>query len=493
MKRYETHPLQLYDSLRGRKERFIPIESDHVGLYVCGPTVYSPVHLGNVRTFISFDLIYRYLSHLGYSVCYVRNITDVGHLERDADEGADKITKKARLEQIAPMQVAQRYTLDLHQVLQRFNNTAPDMEPTATGHIPEQIETVEKLLANGLAYAVNGSVYFDVKKYDETNRYGELSRRSIDELIANSRDLQGTTEKKNPQDFALWKKASPQRIMRWKSPWGEGFPGWHLECTTMSTKYLGVPFDIHGGGMDLKFPHHECEIAQAKGAYGKAPANYWLHANMLTLNGQKMSKSTGNTVLPKDLINGTNPFFKSGFHPLVIRFFMMQAHYRSVLDLSDEAIRGAEKGYFKLMNAYKALRNATSAQKSDFDVRGWVGEAYEAMSDDFNTPVLIAKLFEAVHWANQIKAGSASLREADLHLLREKFHTFTFEILGLQPIESEGNFNKLSEVVNVLIEMRAEARADKNWAFSDQIRDRLAAIGIRLQDGADGTRFTLES
>ena len=492
-KHYQIHPLSVYDSLAGRKRSFEPLEAGQVGLYVCGPTVYSPVHLGNVRTFVTFDLIYRYLKHLEYSVRYVRNITDAGHLEEDADEGEDKIAKKARLERLEPMQVVQRYTLDFQQVLREFNTLAPDIEPTATGHIVEQIELTRKLLDRGWAYEVNGSVYFDVKRYDKTHSYGELSRRQLDEMIAHTRALQGSQEKKNPQDFALWKKAPPAHLMRWQSPWGEGFPGWHLECTAMSTKYLGAQFDLHGGGMDLKFPHHECEIAQAKGLHGTSPARYWLHANMLTLNGEKMSKSSGNTVLPRDLLSGENPFFKKAFPASVIRFLMMQAHYRSVLDLSDKAIQAAEKGYLKLMKGAEMLQGVHPGQKSDFDVRGWVEQAYEALSDDFNTPLLLAVLFEAVRWITRLTAKTASLNPTDLEHLREKFHTFTFEVLGLKPLPTQSPSEKLPEVVKILIELRAQARAERDWAQADQIRDRLAALGIQLRDEEGETIFSMEN
>lgn len=493
MERYEAYPLKVYDSLKGEKRRFEPLHAGRVGLYVCGPTVYSPVHLGNTRTFIAFDLIYRYLKHLGYSVRYVRNITDVGHLEYDADTGEDKIAREARRQNREPMEVVQRYTSNFHQVLQAFNCLPPDIEPTATGHLIEQLDAIRALLEKKLAYQVNGSVYFDLEKYETTHRYGALSRRHSDELIAHSRALQGSAEKRNPQDFALWKKAPPSHIMRWTAPWGEGFPGWHLECTAMSTKYLGAQFDLHGGGMDLKFPHHECEIAQGQGLHGKTPARYWLHANMLTLNGEKMSKSTGHHVLPEELIQGTNPLFESGFHPTVIRFFMMQAHYRGVLDLSEEAIEAAGKGYRKLMKGFESLQELQWAQKSDFDVQAWVDRAYRAMSDDFNSPVLIALLFEALGWINRMKAGTASLDETDLKLLREKFRTFIFEVLGLQAIKAPAQQDKLSAVLALLIELRDEARSQKDWARADRIRDRLEAMGIQLKDGKCDTGFTIEN
>lgn len=369
----EKHNLRIYNTISREKEKFETITPDFVGMYVCGPTVYSNVHLGNVRTFLSFDIVYRYLLHLGYKVRYVRNITDVGHLENDGDTGEDKISKKARLEQLEPMEIVQTYTNDFHNVLEQFNAIPPSVEPTATGHLIEQIEWIKILIEKGLAYESHGSVYFDVKKYNEEGyNYGELSNRDIDELMANSRELEGQKEKKNPQDFALWKKASPEHIMRWPSPWSDGFPGWHLECSVMSTKYLGEQFDIHGGGMDLKFPHHECEIAQAKGANGVAPVRYWMHTNMLIMNGQKMSKSTGNIINPQELISGENDIFEKGFDPMVLRFFMLQAHYRSVLDLSNDALVASEKGFNRMMEAYAMIKDLPISEASSVDIQAWV-------------------------------------------------------------------------------------------------------------------------
>lgn len=486
----KEHQLKVHNSLSGQKETFEPINKDYVGMYVCGPTVYSNVHLGNVRTFMSFDMIYRYLKFLGYKVRYVRNITDVGHLLDDSDE--DKISKKARLEQLEPMEIVQKYTVDFHEVLRKFNNFPPNVEPTATGHIVEQIEITQDLIAKGIAYESNGSVYFDVKKYNEEGGdYGVLSNRNIEELFANTRTLDGQDEKRNPQDFALWKKALPEHIMRWPSPWGDGFPGWHLECTVMSTKYLGEQFDIHGGGMDLKFPHHECEIAQAKGAYGHAPVKYWLHANMLTLNGQKMSKSTGNTILPNELITGENDFFEKGFSPMVIRFFMMQAHYRSMLDFSNDALLASEKGYNRLMEAIKTLEGLATSATSSVHIQEWAGKLFAAMDDDFNTPILIAHLFDGVKMINSIKDGSETITAEDLALLSETIKGFVFDVLGILA-EDGGNANtdKLDGVIKMLIDMRVQARTDKNWALSDQIRDQLAELGIQLKDGKDGTTYT---
>ena len=486
----KEHQLKVHNSLSGQKETFTPINKDYVGMYVCGPTVYSNVHLGNVRTFMSFDMIYRYLRFLGYKVRYVRNITDVGHLLDDTDE--DKISKKARLEKLEPMEIVQKYTVDFHEVLRKFNNFPPNVEPTATGHIVEQIEITQDLIAKGLAYESNGSVYFDVKKYNEEGGdYGVLSNRNIDELFANTRTLDGQDEKHNPQDFALWKKALPEHIMRWPSPWGDGFPGWHLECTVMSTKYLGEQFDIHGGGMDLKFPHHECEIAQAKGAYGHSPVKYWLHANMLTLNGQKMSKSTGNTILPNELITGENDFFEKGFSPMVIRFFMMQAHYRSMLDFSNDALLASEKGYNRLMEAIKTLEGLTVASTSSVNIKEWADKLYAAMDDDFNTPILIAHLFDGVKMINSIKDGTETITAQDLELLTTTIKGFVFDVLGIQNEEGgSANTEKLDGVIKMLIDMRVQARTDKNWALSDQIRDQLAALGIQLKDGKEGTTYT---
>lgn len=486
---YEQNDLYIYNSLNRTKEKFIPLNAPHVGLYVCGPTVYSDVHLGNCRTFISFDLIYRYLTHLGYKVRYVRNITDAGHLENDADEGEDKISKKARLEQVEPMEIVQKYTLGFHEVLRKFNTIPPSIEPTATGHIVEQIATVEKILKAGLAYEVNGSVYFDVEKYNEDGNYGKLSGRKIDELMSGSRELDGQSEKRSPLDFAIWKKASPSHIMRWSSPWGEGFPGWHLECSVMSTKYLGEQFDIHGGGMDLKFPHHECEIAQNKAANGEEGVRYWMHGNMLTLNGARMSKSTGNTLLPGELFSGNTEKLEKGFAPAVVRFFMMQAHYGSQLDFSNDALIAAEKGYFRLMEAVNKLDKlpATDEKTISFDVRDWRNKCYAAMNDDFNSPVLISHLFEAARFIN----GAEGLPTDDLRLLQESMHIFVNDILGLENISTDQGGDKLDEVMKMLIRMRARARADKDWALSDKIRDQLAEIGVQLKDGKDGTIYSL--
>jgi len=485
--------LKLYNSLTGEKEIFKPILEGNVGMYVCGPTVYSNVHLGNVRTFLSFDFIYRTLMHLGYKVRYVRNITDAGHLTDDGNVENDRFVKQTRLEKLEPMEIVQKYTVDFHKVLEMFNLLPPNIEPTATGHIVEQIELTQKLIERGFAYESNGSVYFDVLEYNRRGlNYGELSKRNIEELFANTRDLDGQGEKKNPQDFALWKKASPAHIMRWNSPWGEGFPGWHLECTAMSTKYLGEKFDIHGGGMDLKFPHHECEIAQGKACNDIAPVNYWMHANMLTMNSQRMSKSTGNYILPMQLVTGENDFFEKPFHPTIVRFCFLQAHYRSVLDISNDAMIASEKGFIRLMEAVKVLNSITPDQEkqSEFNLREWKEKCYDALNDDFNSPILIAHLFEAVKYIFALNDGKETISAEDLENLKSTLHAFIFDVLGLQNIE-ENNNEKLDQTLKVLIELRNQARKSKNFDLSDQIRDKLLAEGIELKDGRDGTTYVL--
>lgn len=491
MELYKHQNIKIYNSLSKSKETFKSLEEGNIGMYVCGPTVYSNVHLGNVRTFMSFDLIYRYFLHLGYKVRYVRNITDAGHLENDADEGEDRISKKARLEQLEPMEVVQQYTVDFHNIMNKMNNLPPSIEPTATGHIIEQIEIIKSILEKGLAYIVDGSVYFDVLKYNETAQYGILSGRNIEDAIHNTRTLDGQSEKKNPQDFALWKKAKPEHIMRWPSPWSDGFPGWHLECTAMSTKYLGNKFDIHGGGMDLKFPHHECEIAQAKSCNQTDPVNYWMHANMLIMNGQKMAKSTGNFILPNDIFTGENTILSKAFAPSVVRFFMLQAHYRSVLDFSSEALEASEKGYLKLMDAIDSLKSLQAARESTIDIQAWEKSCYAAMNDDFNSPMLIAQLFEAVRFINLLKLESATLTQEDLDRFTTLINAFVFDVLGLENNVKKDTSSQLGAVVEVLIKLRNEARANKNWALSDQIRDELLEKGIQLKDGKEGTTFSI--
>lgn len=484
-----TQELYIQNSLSGEKELFKPIHEGFVGMYTCGPTVYSYVHLGNCRTFVSFDLVYRYLLHLGYKVRYVRNITDVGHLENDADEGEDKIAKKARLEKVEPMEIVQKYVVDFHDVLKLFNTLPPSIEPTATGHIIEQIEAIKQIIDNGFAYEVNGSVYFDVPKYNEKYPYGELSGRKIDELVAGTRVLDGQDEKRSPLDFALWKKASPEHIMRWPSPWSDGFPGWHLECSVMSSKYLGEQFDIHAGGMDLKFPHHECEIAQGRAIHSHPPVNYWLHGNMLTLNGRKMSKSTGNVLSPRELFTGENEILDKPYHPMVVRFFMMQAHYSSTLDFTAEALSAAEKGFDKLMEAIKLMPNLPVSDKSSEDVEKMINGFYQAMNDDFNSPILVARLFDAIRYINSINDKKATITKSDLERLQAEIYGFVFNVMGLTFKDEQDN-DKLDGVMKLIIDLRQQARENKDWATSDKIRDVLAEIGITIKDSKDGTTWS---
>ena len=487
--------LVIYNSLNGKKELFIPLIKNHVGMYVCGPTVYSNVHLGNCRTFISFDLIFRYLQHLGYKVRYVRNITDAGHLENDADEGEDRIAKKARLESIEPMEVVQRYTVDFRNIMSKLNALPPSIEPTATGHIVEQIELIKQILEKGYAYEVNGSVYFDVIKFNKDIPYGKLSGRNIEELIHNTRILDGQSDKKNPQDFALWKKAEPVHIMRWPSPWSDGFPGWHLECTVMSTKYLGEQFDIHGGGMDLKFPHHECEIAQAESIHKKSPVSYWLHANMLTLNGKKMAKSTGNNILPDEVFSGKNSLFNKPFSPMVVRFFILQAHYRSIVDLSETALEASEKGFYRLLEGIEKLESLPHSEKTEgFDFKEWRNKSYAAMNDDFNSPLLIAQLFEAVKFINSVSNGKSSISASDAAALSSHLHSFFTDVLGLlKPNLTASNQenNQLDGALNLLMQLRNKARKDKDFATSDLIRDALETLKIQINDTPEGSMFKL--
>jgi cysteinyl-tRNA synthetase len=499
MELYDKYPVHLSNSLGGKKELFTPVNPGHVGMYVCGPTVYNDVHLGNVRTFLTFDLVSRYFRHLGYKVRYVRNITDVGHLENDADEGEDKISKKARLEQLEPMEVVKHYTEGFHEVSRQFNILPPSIEPSATGHIVEQIQITQKLIDLGLAYAVNGSVYFDVLAYDKNNHYGILSGRVIEDLMESGRKLDSQDEKRNKIDFALWKKASPYHIMRWPSPWGEGFPGWHIECTVMSTKYLGETFDIHGGGMDLKFPHHECEIAQAVGAHGKAPANYWLHSNMLTVNGQKMSKSLSNSFLPRQLFTGDHPMLERGYGPMTVRFFMLQSHYSSTLDFSNEALNAAEKGFKKLSNALGIIKKMNhpggGAATGSSDLDKLVADCYTNMSDDFNTAKTLAVLFEMASRINDMKSGNLSLKSLSEESFLNFKNTYTGvmeDVLGLRE-EQEHNHELLKGIIHVLIDLRKKAREDRNYALSDRIRDDLKKLGVQLMDGKDGEMgYTLE-
>ena len=485
--------LKVYNTTSKEKETFEPINAPHVGMYVCGPTVYSDVHIGNCRTFISFDVIYRYLTFLGYQVRYIRNITDVGHLENDADEGEDKIAKKAKLENLEPMEVVQRYTNGFHSVLEQFNTLKPSIEPTATGHLLEQIEYVQSIIKNGYAYESNGSVYFDVEKYAAKFNYGDVSGRKIDELQSNTRELAGQAEKRCPLDFVIWKKAEPKHIMQWNSPWGKGFPGWHLECSVMSTKYLGDKFDIHGGGMDLKFPHHECELAQNTAHSGVNDSiKYWLHANMLTLNGEKMSKSTGQYFLPEQMFNGTTELLDKAYSPAVVRFSMMQCHYRSTMDLSNEALSAAEKGLAKLKNAIEALEKIKVLDSSSFDIADIKEKCSAAMNDDFNTPVLVAHLFDAVKKVNGVIAEEGGLTDKDLSDLKKLFNDYVVVIMGIELAEEGGNESDGIEgdLIQLALDVRSNAKTNKDWGTCDLIRDELGKLGVQIKDSKNGTEWT---
>ena len=470
--------LNIYNSLSSQKEVFNSINKNMVGMYVCGPTVYNTVHLGNCRTFVSFDLIFRYLKHLGYKVRYVRNITDVGHLEDDTQE--DKISKRAALEKLEPMEIVQKYTNDFRNTLQKFNLLNPNIEPTATGHIIEQIEMIEKIIDNGFAYVKNGSVYFDIKEFNKKYKYGKLSNRNLDDLINESRQLKGFDEKKNPQDFALWKKAGKKHIMKWNSPWGEGFPGWHIECSAMGHKYLGKQFDIHGGGIDLKFPHHDCEIAQSESVYGNNPANYWIHTNMLTLNGKKMSKSLGNSVFPNEIFNGSNKAFSKKFSPMTLKFFMYQAHYRNTLDISNDALLAAEKGFQKIKNLNEEISTIYESKKNDFNASAWVNECYEALNDDFNSPKLIAKLFDLHKTVSEIKNRTKSIDLKNKKILIRFYKVFYSEILGLD--DDNLTQEKFDEILELILELREKERLSKNYEKSDYIRDKLSELGVKIND-----------
>ena len=480
-------PLVLYNTLTRKKELFKALHAPFVGMYVCGPTVYSETHLGHSRPAITFDILFRYLKHLDYKVRYVRNITDVGHLENDADEGEDKIAKKARLEQLEPMEVVQYYLNSYRRNMATLNVLPPSIEPQASGHIIEQQLMVTGILEEGLAYEVNGSVYFDVEKYNKLYNYGKLSGRVIEELLENTRDLEGTNEKKNSYDFALWKKASPEHIMRWPSLWSDGFPGWHLECSVMSTKYLGNIFDIHGGGMDLMFPHHECEIAQNVAVTGKEAVRYWLHNNMITINGQKMARSLKNFITLDELFTGTNELLSQAYSPMTIRFFILQAHYRSTVDFSNEALLASEKGLQRLMNAMQTLQKLKAGEKSSVNVKWLSDKCYEALNDDLNTPVAIANLFEGVKWINSISDGNESISHEDLESLKFLFQIFVTGILGLTPeLESTENGRLTSELVDLILQLRSEAKSRKDFSTSDKIRDELLKIGVLVKDKKDG-------
>ncbi|MDE6862544.1 MAG: cysteine--tRNA ligase [Alistipes sp.] len=485
----------LYNTLTRRKEEFEPIAAPNVGMYVCGPTVYGDPHLGHARPAVTFDLLFRYLRSLGYKVRYVRNITDVGHLEHDADEGEDKIAKKARLEQLEPMEIAHHYTERYHDAMRELGVLSPSIEPHASGHIIEQIEMVRRILDAGYAYESNGSIYFDVERYDRDHKYGRLSGRNLDDIVTNTRELDGQGDKRHSFDFALWKKASPEHIMRWPSPWSDGFPGWHMECSAMSTKYLGERFDIHGGGMDLMFPHHECEIAQSTAALGHDSARYWVHNNMITINGQKMGKSLGNFITLEELFTGSHKLLQQAYSPMTIRFFVLQAHYRSTLDFSNEALQAAEKGLDRLMKGVETLSKLKAADRSTVDVSEFERRAAEAMADDLNSPMVISALFDWVRIINQAAEGQQSFTESDLQTLRAAFSKYVFDILGLRDeksASSAGGRDMLSPLVEMLLDMRMEAKAAKDWATSDKIRDRLTEIGIRVKDRKDGYDWEIE-
>ncbi len=486
--------LVLYNTLTRRKEAFEPINPEHVGMYVCGPTVYGDPHLGHARPAVTFDMLFRYLKASGYKVRYVRNITDVGHLEHDADEGEDKIAKKARLEQLEPMEVAHYYTERYHRAMDELNVLTPSIEPHASGHIIEQIEFVKRILDAGYAYISNGSVYFDVEKYNKNYHYGRLSGRNLDDIIENTRALDGQEDKRRSVDFALWKKASPEHIMRWPSPWSDGFPGWHMECSAMSTKYLGETFDIHGGGMDLLFPHHECEIAQATAALGHDSARYWVHNNMITINGQKMGKSLGNFITLEEMFTGSHKMLTQGYSPMTIRFFVLQAHYRSTLDFSNEALQAAEKGLDRLMKGVETLGKLKPAAQSSVEVQELADRCRAAMDDDLNSPMVISALFDWVRIINQVAEGQQSLTAEDLETLRRTVHLYVFDILGLRDEKAAGaaGNDMVTPLVEMLLSMRQKAKADKDWATSDKIRDELTAIGIRVKDRKDGVDWEIE-
>ena len=483
--------LNVYNTLSRKKEVFEPLHAPNVGLYVCGPTVYGDGHLGHARPAITFDILFRYLTHLGYKVRYVRNITDVGHLEHDADDGEDKIAKKARLDQLEPMEVVQHYLLRYHKAMEKLNVLPPSIEPHASGHIIEQIEFVKKILEAGYAYESEGSVYFDVEKYNKDYNYGKLSGRNIDELLETTRELDGQSEKRRSADFALWKKAAPEHIMHWPSPWSEGFPGWHLECSAMGTKYLGDTFDIHGGGMDLMFPHHEAEIAQSCAALGHESVKYWMHNNMITINGQKMGKSLGNFITLDQFFEGNHPLLTQPFAPMTIRFFILQAHYRSTVDFSSEALVASEKGLARLMEAYERLQKLQVGKETTVEVAGLRERCEEAMCDDLNTPIVISHLFEASKAINTVADGKGTISEADLAELKEVFKLFVEDILGLQTESGSGSNEAYKKAIDLLLEMRLEAKRNKDWATSDKIRNELTALGFNIKDTKDGFEWSL--
>lgn len=489
------NPLIIYNTLVRKKEVFKPLVEGKVGLYVCGPTVYSNSHLGHARPFITFDLLYRYLTFLGYKVRYVRNITDVGHLEDEVEgTGEDRISKKARLEQLEPMEVVQKYMNTFHRNMDELNVLPPSIEPRASGHIIEQQLMIESIVENGFGYESNGSVYFDVEKYNQHYHYGKLSGRNLDDIKTNTRVLDGQDEKRNSFDFALWKKASPEHIMRWPSKWSDGFPGWHLECSAMSTKYLGEQFDIHGGGMDLTFPHHECEIAQSTASLGKEAVRYWMHNNMITINGQKMARSLGNFITLDELFSGSNEVLEQAYSPMTIRFFILQAHYRSTIDFSNEALKASEKGLERLMNGINTLNELKASEKSSIDISSMKQNCMEALSDDLNSPIAIAHLFDGVKMINSVKAGTESISATDLAELKSFYHSVVFDILGLkeEKKDSSGSNEVLAGTMELLIQLRKEAKANKDWATADKIRNELNELGIEMKDTKDGVEWSLK-
>lgn len=485
--------LYVYNTLTRKKELFKAINTPNVGLYVCGPTVYGDAHLGHARPGITFDIVFRYLKFLGYKVRYVRNITDVGHLENDADEGEDKIAKKARLEQLEPMEIAQFYTKRYLDAMDALNVLRPSIQPVASGHIIEQIEIVKKILDAGYAYISDGSVYFDIIKYqNDTHKYGILSNRVLEDMLATTRELDGQSEKHNPADFALWKKASPEHIMRWPSPWSDGFPGWHLECTAMSAKYLGEKFDIHGGGLDLLFPHHESEIAQSMCAFGHEPANYWMHNNMITIGGQKMGKSLGNFITLEEFFTGSHDLLERAYSPMTIRFFILQAHYRSTLDFSNEALGAAEKGLKRLLEAQRNIKKIIPSKENTVNIEEIKNKCIEAMCDDFNTPIVISYLFEASSIINKLIEGSEKIDEKGLKELNELFETWFVEVLGIKDEQNSNMMPTIEGLVKMIIELRTQARENKDWKKSDELRDQLASLGIKIKDGKEGVSWSLE-
>ncbi len=481
--------IQIYNTLSRKKEIFKPIVENHVGMYVCGPTVYGDPHLGHARPAITFDVVFRYLKHADYKVRYVRNITDAGHLENDADQGEDKIAKQACLEQLEPMEIVQFYTLSYHKAMEKLNCLPPSIEPRATGHIIEQIEMVKRILENEFAYEVNGSVYLDVNKYNEKYPYGTLSGRNLEDTLEGTRNLDGQSEKKSAVDFAIWKKANPEHIMRWTSPWGEGFPGWHMECSAMSEKYLGKNFDIHGGGMDLVFPHHEAEIAQSNACNNCNPVNYWMHNNMITVDGKKMGKSLGNFINLEEFFTGSHTKLERSYTPMCIRFFILQAHYRSTVDFSNEALQAAEKGFTKLMNAMETLEKLSSSENSTFDVNELEQKCYAAMDDDFNTPILIAHLFDGVRIINSVKDGKESLNATDLEKMKYLFTTFVTDILGFISAKESSENDLTNGVMELVLKLRENAKANKDFDSADLIREELSKLNIQVKDGREGSSW----